>query len=818
MKRLRYGIVILFLLVGLHIPAEVMAQTKKISDLNAGDTVYYSGQEWVYLANLASQPDGLFIANDSVNVRYYYNSGSPYDVDVNFNLSDPLSVAYWLNTEFISRLSNSDWIQTGSWYRGSVSAKIGLISMDEAELNRSVLLQHLNPVRNYYTLTPATDFAMNLMNIRDYDANGFISPVSASTGEPQGIAPVIYLNTDLYVYEGEVVSCTPPDLTMTPADANGKWNQHVSVALHGGSCYNGTGDAQYRIQTSDGQWGAWQDDSAPIEFATEGRYILETRMSVAGSGVREAEIRIDQTSPSIALRVDDTAWTGSNVTVTADVYDLASGIDTQKWAAGDQPVSYFGQSGASLNGTFEASENGVYTVYARDMAGNETVATIEIDNIDREKPIITLTGDERTSIVQGAAFIDPGASAFDNQDGDLSGSIVVTGAVDTSRAGQYTLYYDVTDSAGNAADQVTRIVEVTPAASGGGESGESGGSGGSGGGGAGESGSSGDGAGPIPAPSMPGTGNTISSAGGSVTLQGATIQIPRNAVSELTRLHVELVQTIDKLPDFERVMSDVFEISKNTATPFLFPIQITLPFHSSLVDEANSRISLFWLNEQSGEWIELDNVQVDWQAGTVTGEVDHFTKFAVLATVDETEEQVQPQEKIFADMKGHWAEASVNELTRLHVISGYPDGRFKPERMMTRAEFVTIFVQAFGIMETTGKVFEDTASHWARASISTAYASGIIHGYDEKTFGADDPITREQIARIIANVAPLAGTGAVPHYTDRDDIASWATDAVEAAASHGLLIGYPDGSFRPQQSATRAEGAAFIWRLLRERQ
>lgn len=131
---------------------------------------------------------------------------------------------------------------------------------------------------------------------------------------------------------------------------------------------------------------------------------------------------------------------------------------------------------------------------------------------------------------------------------------------------------------------------------------------------------------------------------------------------------------IDKLPDFQRVMSDVFEISKNTATPFLFPIQITLPFHSSLVDEANSRISLFWLNEQSGEWIELDNVQVDWQAGTVTGEVDHFTKFAVLATVDETEEQVQPQEKIFADMKGHWAEASVNELTRLHVISGYPDG------------------------------------------------------------------------------------------------------------------------------------------------
>jgi hypothetical protein len=82
---------------------------------------------------------------------------------------------------------------------------------------------------------------------------------------------------------------------------------------------------------------------------------------------------------------------------------------------------------------------------------------IQMDNV---APELTLLGEAQMTIDQGATYADAGASATDNVDGDLTSKIVLTGAVDTSTAGTYTLKYDVTDAAGNAADSVSRTVVV----------------------------------------------------------------------------------------------------------------------------------------------------------------------------------------------------------------------------------------------------------------------------------------------------------------------------------------------------------------------
>jgi cytochrome c peroxidase len=84
---------------------------------------------------------------------------------------------------------------------------------------------------------------------------------------------------------------------------------------------------------------------------------------------------------------------------------------------------------------------------------------------DTTKPVITLNGNANMSVTRGAAFTDPGATASDNIDGNITSRIVKTGSVNTSTAGTYTLRYDVKDNAGNAATTVTRTVTVTaPAA------------------------------------------------------------------------------------------------------------------------------------------------------------------------------------------------------------------------------------------------------------------------------------------------------------------------------------------------------------------
>jgi PKD repeat protein len=79
---------------------------------------------------------------------------------------------------------------------------------------------------------------------------------------------------------------------------------------------------------------------------------------------------------------------------------------------------------------------------------------------DTTAPIITRIGEPSLSIIQGSIYTDLGATALDDVDGDITSGIVINGVVNTAVPGTYTITYDVKDAAGNAAEQVTRIVTV----------------------------------------------------------------------------------------------------------------------------------------------------------------------------------------------------------------------------------------------------------------------------------------------------------------------------------------------------------------------
>lgn len=167
------------------------------------------------------------------------------------------------------------------------------------------------------------------------------------------------------------------------------------------------------------------------------------------------------------------------------------------------------------------------------------------------------------------------------------------------------------------------------------------------------------------------------------------------------------------------------------------------------------------------------------------------------------------------DIAGHWAESNINKLVGLGAVAGYPDGSFKPDNTITRAEFATILVKAFKLEPRSGKVFADTAGHWAKDYIATAAGYGIVNGYDATTFGPDNLITREQMAEMVVKAAKLEAASGETGFTDATDIAGWAKDSVAAAVKAEVIKGYPDNTFKPKDNATRAEAVTVIANALK---
>lgn len=304
---------------------------------------------------------------------------------------------------------------------------------------------------------------------------------------------------------------------------------------------------------------------------------------------------------------------------------------------------------------------------------------------------------------------------------------------------------------------------------------------------------------------------TVTSSGGTVSDQGTTITIPAGAVNSDIEIQIAKVSEITNLPieATSKLLSDVIEITKDKSGDFSKPVSITLSFDKTKVDQNKYQLSIYWLDETNGKWVELSNVQVDMTNGKVSGEVQHFTKFAVIAT----EKEQLPLITALKDIAGHWAEANINKLVDSGAIGGYPDGTFLPDNTITRAEFVSIIVKAFKLVPKDNKVFNDTTNHWAKDAISIAAGNGAVGGYDSANFGPDDKITREQMAVIIDKLIS-GNASAGKAFADGAGISVWAKDAVARVSGNGIMSGYPDNTFKPGAFATRAEAVTVILNAL----
>jgi len=164
---------------------------------------------------------------------------------------------------------------------------------------------------------------------------------------------------------------------------------------------------------------------------------------------------------------------------------------------------------------------------------------------------------------------------------------------------------------------------------------------------------------------------------------------------------------------------------------------------------------------------------------------------------------------VFPDVPGsHWAVSYIENLVTRGILAGYTDGTFKPNNTITRAEFAKIVAVAKGLGTATGSSFSDTAGHWAAGYIEAVKAAGIIDGYENGTFRPNNNITRAEIAKIVVAAAGFAIDTSGAGFSD---IAGhWASDYILTAANKGIVGGYTDGTFRPNNSATRAEASKMV--------
>lgn len=152
------------------------------------------------------------------------------------------------------------------------------------------------------------------------------------------------------------------------------------------------------------------------------------------------------------------------------------------------------------------------------------------------------------------------------------------------------------------------------------------------------------------------------------------------------------------------------------------------------------------------------------------------------------------------------------EYARYRYINGYTDNTFRPDDAFTRAAVATVIANILGYDpqgDYEGIEFDDLSDHWGSKAIAFCVSQGLMSGYTDNTFRPDDPISRQEFAVVLTRLSGDLQSGELP-FADVESIAPWAMDGVYTVYANGWINGYDDGTFLPERSVTRAEAVKML--------
>lgn len=180
----------------------------------------------------------------------------------------------------------------------------------------------------------------------------------------------------------------------------------------------------------------------------------------------------------------------------------------------------------------------------------------------------------------------------------------------------------------------------------------------------------------------------------------------------------------------------------------------------------------------------------------------------------------------FKDINGHWAVNEIVSLKDAGFINGYPDGRFKPENTITRAEFIVMLGRILdkkypdATVYNYENLFIDDVNHWSYKEALNTFkymqSINITHIFQDD-FNPDQPINREEVVAVLdAILKNHKGFQYKPnaYLVFSDANTSYFLDSITFSSKYNLVNGYPDGTFKPKNTITRAEISAVLVRML----
>jgi hypothetical protein len=207
------------------------------------------------------------------------------------------------------------------------------------------------------------------------------------------------------------------------------------------------------------------------------------------------------------------------------------------------------------------------------------------------------------------------------------------------------------------------------------------------------------------------------------------------------------------------------------------------------------------------------------QAGTALAMTLGMSTIALAPIVAVAPAQAQIN---FTDVSGdHWANDFIQELSGRGIVKGFPDGSFKPNAEVTRAQFASMLSGAFNMGQVRSMVnFSDVnRSFWGYNGIQMAYTQGFMSGYPAGDFRPNERIPRAQALVSLSNGLRYAPTASVDStlgiFNDAGSVPGYARSGVAAATEKRITVNYPDiAQLNPNRTMTRAEAVAFIYQAL----
>ncbi|MEW5897943.1 MAG: S-layer homology domain-containing protein [Bacillota bacterium] len=345
----------------------------------------------------------------------------------------------------------------------------------------------------------------------------------------------------------------------------------------------------------------------------------------------------------------------------------------------------------------------------------------------------------------------------------------------------------------------------------------------------------------LPAPET----KEISAAGINLSLQAPSVRItiPPGSVPAYAGQAGALEFKIEALGNAaaEKLMANVPTGEVNRLAPVGKPLAIDFSLPGVQADKANfsapikisfgyskgevldpELLGVYVFNEDKNSWDYLGG-DVDPGQNLITIKRTHLSIYNIMEYCGD-----------FRDLAGHWARRDVRIMAAKRLVSGTGADTFAPDRQITRAEFAVILARMIGLPANSGAAgrFIDIPSDaWYRGMVGAAAKAGLVAGTSPDTFGPDEPITREQMAVMIARLLARqkavalkedataekeAGNALASLFRDAASVSPWARQSVALVAREKIMQGRTATQFAPDGKSTRAEATAVLYRTLKK--